>query len=314
MEASRFTDFRMVNDLIIRKVGQARALLAQCRDAKSAKKVADMAHAAAVYAKRQKLSQESVEYAQAVKVDAMTLLGDFLRKQKKRTGGDAQRTRFRKGSESPKALSEHGISFKESAISQRLSKLAEADPEKHEAIRSSRVAMAGVVSSAHVSANDGENEWYTPEPFAIAAHRVMGKIDLDPASTAEANDVIGAEDFFTKEQDGLKKEWRGCIWLNPPYAQPLIGQFVDCLVDHWNTGTVLQAIVLVNNATETSWFGKLVSVASVVCFPQGRIKFWSPRGPAAAPLQGQAILYLGRKMDAFTEAFKQFGWVARVIH
>ncbi len=44
-----------------------------------AKMVADMAKAAEVYARRQKLGEESIRYATAIMTDAMTLLGEFLK-------------------------------------------------------------------------------------------------------------------------------------------------------------------------------------------------------------------------------------------
>jgi hypothetical protein len=69
----------VATDLIVLKVDKARALLAEARDAKDAKKVADLARAAEVYARRQKLSEEAIAYATAVKVDTMTLMGRLLR-------------------------------------------------------------------------------------------------------------------------------------------------------------------------------------------------------------------------------------------
>ena len=51
-----------------------------------AKRVADIAHAAEVYARRQKLSEVAIEHTHANKVDAMTLLGQFLREAPKNKG------------------------------------------------------------------------------------------------------------------------------------------------------------------------------------------------------------------------------------
>ena len=70
-----------MNDLIVAKVDKARLLLAECKNAPEAKRIADMAHAAEIYAKRQKLSEESIAYAHAVMIDAQTMLGEFLARQ-----------------------------------------------------------------------------------------------------------------------------------------------------------------------------------------------------------------------------------------
>ena len=75
------------------------------------------------------------------------------------------------------------------------------------------------------------------------------------------------------------------------------------------TGNVTEAIVLVNNATETGWFQGMLPLASAVCFPRGRVRFLDPEGNPGAPLQGQAVLYFGERRDVFAEEFGQFGAV-----
>lgn len=163
----------------------------------------------------------------------------------------------------------------------------------------------------HVAQNSGDNEWYTPAEYIETARAVMGQIDLDPASTEIANTVVKARKFFTAQDNGLLYDWQGRVWMNPPYAQPLIAQFASRLREEWAAGRVSQAIVLVNNATETAWFQELVKCAAAVCFPLARVKFWSP-DRIAAPLQGQAVLYLGQDVDVFIRLFGRFGWCAEV--
>lgn len=68
----------------------------------------------------------------------------------------------------------------------------------------------------------GENEWYTPAEHLERARQVLGSIDLDPASSDFAQQRVKAAQHFTIEDDGLKREWAGRVWLNPPYAQPAI--------------------------------------------------------------------------------------------
>lgn len=171
-----------------------------------------------------------------------------------------------------------------------------------------RAAVLKAITGAHVGQNTGESEWFTPAEIADAARAVMGGIDLDPASTPEANAVIKAKRFYTADDDGLAKTWRGRVWMNPPYGQPLIALFIDKLVESFRDG-VPQACVLVNNATETDWFQTAARCASALCFRRGRVRFWHPERKSATPLQGQAILYLGTRRDAFCELFGESGFV-----
>lgn len=165
-------------------------------------------------------------------------------------------------------------------------------------------------SMPHVSFNAGNNEWYTPIDYINAAIDVMGIIDLDPASSEIANGTVKAKNIFTAANNGLTQGWTGKIWLNPPYAAELISDFCNKLSTHFLKNEVTEAIVLVNNATETGWFNTLIKVASAVVFPSSRIRFWAPDGKLSAPLQGQAVIYLGSQPDKFIEHFKQFGWGA----
>lgn len=162
----------------------------------------------------------------------------------------------------------------------------------------------------HVGRNSGDNEWYTPAEFVQAARAVMNGIDLDPASSEVANEVIEAESFYTEADDGLVQPWAGRVWMNPPYAQPAVDRFCARLARTYASGEVTEACVLVNNATETAWFYTIAAQASAMCFPRGRIKFWHPDKELSAPLQGQAVIYLGNNVAAFKREFLPFGFVA----
>lgn len=186
-------------------------------------------------------------------------------------------------------------------------------PERIADIESGKMTanhVYNLIKSPHVSFNSGDNEWYTPPEYIEAARKVMGSIDLDPASSEIANRIVKAKTYFTAEQNGLIQWWSGNVWMNPPYAQPLIASFCNVLSNALQSGTVKQAISLVNNATETAWFRTLIDGASAVIFTAGRIRFLDPQGNPGAPLQGQAIIYSGDKPQAFIEEFGKFGWGA----
>jgi len=158
----------------------------------------------------------------------------------------------------------------------------------------------------------GENEWYTPAEYAEMARSVMGSIDLDPASCDEANEVIKADAYYTKDDDGLSKDWHGNVWCNPPYSRDLMPAFVEKLKDSYASGQVQQAILVSHNNTDTAWFHSLASVASAICFPKKRIRFY--RGDdIAAPTNGQAFFYLGTQTEAFKDAFCGVGFVVAPI-
>ena len=161
----------------------------------------------------------------------------------------------------------------------------------------------------HRAQGTGENEWYTPSEYIEAAREMMGGIDVDPASSVLAQETVKAGVFFSVDDDGLKQPWRGKVWLNPPYAQPAIHDFMAKTVEEWNAGNMEEGIALTHNYTDTRWFHLAAQAAEAICFTRGRIGFLSPDGKKAAPTQGQAFFYFGQRREEFADAFCQFGFV-----
>jgi len=245
----------------------------------------------------------------------------------------------RGNTELPLSLAGIGIDKMQSQRAQRIAAIPEADIKEYVAavnfddvvaddlIQTDRmkkwakrseeeVSMAGLLrftGKTHVSNNSGNNEWYTPVEYIALAREVMGGIDLDPASSDIANKTVKAKRYHTVEDDGLAKKWKGRVWMNPPYAAPLIGMFCKKLAEEIDAGRVTQACVLVNNATETEWFSELSSRCSAILFPRSRVKFTTPGGDElGAPLQGQAFVYFGGNIDALSGGVA--GFVCEVRH
>lgn len=158
------------------------------------------------------------------------------------------------------------------------------------------------------------NDWYTPPHFAQSARRVMGSIDLDPATSYFANRNIRADRIYTKNQDGLAPSnlWRGNVWLNPPYGG-LQKAFLERLVAEHEAGNVPQAVVCLNGYRyDTKWFQPMWRYA--LCFTSKRVGFLggaSQNGPKSEeennPANGTVFVYLGERRQAFADEFKRHG-------
>jgi hypothetical protein len=159
----------------------------------------------------------------------------------------------------------------------------------------------------------GSQEWYTPLHCVDAVKAVLEVIELDPASSDEANRTIQALRYFTKRDDALKHVWKAkTVFLNPPYSKGIIDQFVSKLCLHYNCGDIVEAIALVDNATETDWFHVLATCTSAFCFLRSRLAFLPLGGkPANSAPRGQCLCYLGRNCRVFTKVFSKMGLILR---
>lgn len=162
----------------------------------------------------------------------------------------------------------------------------------------------------HSSRNDC---WYTPIDILARAFKVLGPIDLDPASDAFGNARVGARYFFTEEQDGLTTPWPencGTVWLNPPGGKlrnrSKTELFWRRLVAHRDAGFLDHAIFMafsLEAAQSTQRDGMGGIMRFPVCVPAKRIAFVSKEGAGNAPSHSNAIVYVPGRADK-TEAFR----------
>ncbi len=167
----------------------------------------------------------------------------------------------------------------------------------------------GFTSATLATLNTGDEESYTPEKYLESARLVMGGIDLDPASNPMAQKNVNADIYYTQADDGLTKQWKGKVWMNPPYTARIINIFLEKLVGHFENNEVTEAIVLTNNNTDTSWFHKSAQQASAICFTAGRINFLKRDGSTSSPTNGQSFFYFGNNPEVFNKEFSQYGLV-----
>lgn len=180
--------------------------------------------------------------------------------------------------------------------------------------RSVRICEQENANTIRGTEGTGEFERYTPAEYIERARRVLGTIDLDPASSPIAQQTVRATRFFTETDNGLEQPWDGNVWLNPPYHRELAPLFIDKLIDEIAAGRTHQAIVLTNNSTDTQWFFRAAAACYGICFTTGRIHFTVPNAQPVLPTQGQAFFYYGRNLNQFVKVFSEIGFCVEPIY
>jgi ParB family chromosome partitioning protein len=155
-------------------------------------------------------------------------------------------------------------------------------------------------------------EWFTPSSFVNAARDVMGGIDLDPGSCAEANEIVKARRFITKEQDGLAQVWDAArLFINPPGGRGLVTAFWQKLMRTRSEG--FQAVWIGYSLEQLQTLQSHNAVTPLnfsMCVPNRRIQFVAPSGrKAGSPTHANYITYIGDNKEAFYDVFSEFGQV-----
>lgn len=144
--------------------------------------------------------------------------------------------------------------------------------------------------------NGESDEWYTPPEIFQALNL---KFDLDVASPS-SDHWVPAKRVFTMKDDGLKSQWSGMVFMNPPFGGRN-GQvpWLEKFIDHGN------GIAIVAARTSSKWFQDLVPKCDAVLFPRGKTKFIKPTGEVGkSPGSGIVIIAMG---ETATKALENSG-------
>jgi phage N-6-adenine-methyltransferase len=299
------------------KYENARRALAEAHRVDEAKGIRDKAVAMQVYAKQAKDTQ-LIGYATEIRLRAERKAGELLIELRENggrdPGGHGRRIELQTETQLPR-LADLGITKTQSFRWQQLAALSEEKFEQ-KVDRAKSAAENSTTSAPRFSKVEftGDTEWYTPSECVEVVRSLLGEIDLDPASSDQAQATVKAKAYFTKADDGLSKEWHGRVWLNPPYAKPYLANFMDKLVEEYSSGRVTEAVVLTHNYTDTEWFHTAAAACSAICFTRGRIKFINADGSTGSPSQGQALFYFGPNVSGFKRACDVQGFVVARIH
>jgi phage N-6-adenine-methyltransferase len=115
------------------------------------------------------------------------------------------------------------------------------------------------------------DEWATP-PAVFDALNKEFSFAFDVCATREN---AKCRLFYTKEVDGLKQEWKGTCFLNPPYGKT-IGLWMKKALEESRAGATV--VCLVHSRTDTVWWHLYAMQADEIRFVKGRLKFGDGKG------------------------------------
>lgn len=126
--------------------------------------------------------------------------------------------------------------------------------------------------------NGGHDEWLTP-PDIIKS---LGSFDLDPCSPV-SRPWDTARVHYNVNDNGLEQDWRGRVWLNPPFGREAV-KWLRRMAAHGN------GIALIPARTETAMFYECVwGAADAILFIEGRPHFHYVTGERAPFNSGAPI-------------------------
>lgn len=120
-------------------------------------------------------------------------------------------------------------------------------------------------------------EWGTPQGLFNKLNKEFN-FTLDICASKEN---AKCPKYYTKEEDALKQEWGGVIWMNPPYGRK-IGNWVKKAKEAAQQGKAT-VVCLLPARTDTAWWHDYAMKADEIRLIRGRLKFGDGKGSAPFP-------------------------------
>lgn len=133
------------------------------------------------------------------------------------------------------------------------------------------------------------DQWATPQRFYDDLNEEFS-FTLDPCAD-ESNHKCAR--YFTKEDDGLSKDWGGeVVFCNPPYGRE-IPLWVKKCFDEVHLRECPCAVMLIPARTDTQWFHKYIYNKAEIRFIKGRLKFGDSQN--SAPFPSMVVVFRKRE-------------------
>lgn len=160
----------------------------------------------------------------------------------------------------------------------------------------------------HSSCSDG---WHTPMEVLLRAHKALGGIDLDPASSEEANKRVNARMYWDEEQDSLSIDWAHImldpcnVFLNPPskgklpgnksYASTYWKKLMEFRASGYLTHGIFIAFSLEQLCVAQNYVGEGEHMAEFLgCIPSQRMKYVPSKATEGRMIAAQLAKHLAK--------------------
>ena len=130
-------------------------------------------------------------------------------------------------------------------------------------------------SALKVHFASSNNNWATPQRFFDKLNEEF-HFELDACATSEN---AKCKKYYSPEADGLKQEWKGICWMNPPYGRG-ISRWIRKAYESARAGATV--VCLVPARTDTCWWFEYCTKGEIR-FIKGRLKFGESGNSAPFP-------------------------------
>ena len=118
--------------------------------------------------------------------------------------------------------------------------------------------------------------WATPQNFFDKLDAFF-RFELDVCATSENSKC---RKYFTETDDGLKKDWFGTVWMNPPYGREIGKWVARAYAQSRLHGSTI--VCLLPARTDTKWWHDYC-IKGEITFIKGRLKFGDAKNSAPFP-------------------------------
>jgi site-specific DNA-methyltransferase (adenine-specific) len=141
-------------------------------------------------------------------------------------------------------------------------------------------------------------EWETPQKLYNMLDSIF-HFTLDPCATSENSKC---KKHFTREENGLKKSWKGqTVFMNPPYGKDIKKWIKKAYEESRSSNTTV--VCLLPARTDTKYWHEYCMKSKTIYFVKGRLKFGDATNSAPFPsavVVFKRCWFSGRKPKVYT--------------